>query len=166
VDSVEDVIRAIEAAFAGVRRGQTTLHEAEAMDSYASVEERRKARARDPEEDWRDIPAAAIDECPTALSFFDPVSWRFYLPAFMRLGLQRLRDSPSPMDDVIYTLNQGSAPPSAVEHALERFRTLNGAQAEVVHRFLTFASKNDDDFDALAAKDALDRYWSSIVTAV
>jgi hypothetical protein len=163
MDSIEDIVRAIEAAFAGVRRGQITLHEAEAMDGYASAAERQEARARDPEQDWRDVPAAAIDECPTALCFFDPVSWRFYLPAFMRLGLQRLKDPHNgAMDETIYTLAKGSAPPSAVAHALERFRTLNRAQAEAVQRFLKLASEHDDHCDAEAAKDALERYWASV----
>jgi hypothetical protein len=162
MDSVEDVVRAIEAAFAGVRRGQITLHEAEAMDGYASAAQRQQARARDPEEDWRHISGPSLDECPEALSFVDPESWRFYLPAFMRHGLRNLESSPlAVMDRVIYTLDPGSAPPSSVAHAHARFRTLDRAQAEAVRRFLKLASENDDHCDAEVAKDALERYWAA-----
>jgi hypothetical protein len=96
VDSPDDVIRAIEEAFRSVPLGKITLHEAEKMDSYGSTDAvLRAARDLDPERDWRDVPDDSLRACPDALSFLDPVSWRFYLPAYMRFGLRDLKDFPN-----------------------------------------------------------------------
>ena len=165
-ESVEDIVRAIEAAFAGVPRGRITLHEAEAIDGYETAEERQEARELDPEQDWRAVPGVSIEECPDALSFLDPEGWRFYLPAYMRWALQHLKDSHSTaIDQTIYALDCGDSPPSSVERSMERFRTLTRAQTQAVHRFLSFAADNDDTCDAVVAQQALDRYWSRAATA-
>ena len=111
------------------------------------------------------MPGVSIEECPDALSFLDPEGWRFYLPAYMRWALRDLKDSHSTaIDQTIYSLDCGDSPPSAVGHSTARFRTLNRAQAQAVHRFLTFAADNDDTCDAVVAQQALDRYWSRAVT--
>lgn len=162
MDSPDDVVSAIESAFAGVPRGRVTLHEAEAMDRRLSIEEATAARKRDPESDWRDVPAASIEECRAALCFVDADSWRFYLPAYMRLGLRHL-DAPRNLaiDVAIYSLDCGAGPPEAVERNLERFRGLRPDQAAAVRRFLTFASQNEDLCDAYVARQALDTYWAA-----
>jgi hypothetical protein len=154
MDSADDIIRAIEAAFAGVGRGRVTLHEAEVMDAYGSEAERGEARRRDREDDWTEVPAASIEECPTALSFLDPESWRFYLPAYMRLALLRLgQQHNDAIDQAIYSLDGGTP---------ERFRILNPAQARAVRRFLAFAAEHEAHCDATVAKQALDTHWSSV----
>ena len=154
MDSADDIIRAIEAAFAGVPCGQVTLHEAEVMDAYGSEVERRAARRFDPDDDWTKVSAASIEECPTALSFLDPESWRFYLPAYMRLALRRFgQPHNEAMDQAIYSLD-GASP--------ERSGTLNASQAGAVQRFLAFACEHEDQCDATVAKQALDAYWSSV----
>ena len=159
MESVEDIITAIEEAFAGVARGAVTLHEAEIIDDYGTEAERLHARTYDPEVNWRDVPDSSIQECPAALSFVDPVSWRFYLPAYMRFGLRHLRDPRnSAIDHAIYSLDGGGTPQRG-EFTLERFRTLNEAQARAVRRFLIFASENGDHCDDRVAKDALEAYW-------
>jgi hypothetical protein len=91
---VERIIRAIERAFAGVRRGAITLHEAEVLDSYGTEAERRRARALDPEADWREVRASSIEACPAALSFLDPERRRWYLPACLRPGAQASHRAP------------------------------------------------------------------------
>jgi hypothetical protein len=159
MDSAENIITAIEEAFAGVVRGAVTLHEAEVIDDYGTDAERLHARTYDPEVNWRDVPDSSIEECPGALSFVDPVSWRFYLPAYMRFGLRHLRDSRnSAIDHAIYSLD-GGGNPQLDEFKAERFRTLNEAQARAVSRFLIFASENGDHCDDRVARDALEAYW-------
>ena len=153
--SVDDVIREIEDAFLGVPLGQLTLHEADLMDSYGATEAQRKAaRDRDPERDWRAVPDASLRECDYALSYLDPVSWRFYLPAFMRCGL---RDS-SGSAHVIYSLD-----PAGIRQrersTEERFHSLNDSQVQAVCAFLRFASENGESYDDVAAGEALDDYW-------
>jgi len=164
VDSVEEVIRAIEGAFRGVPLGKLTLHEAEKMDSYGSTDaDLKAARGLDRERDWRDVPDASIRECPVALCFLDPLSWRFYLPAYMRYGLRHLKEvSNSAMSDAIYTLD-----PAGIRqrqpHTQERFQSLDVGQTRAVCSFLRFASRCGEWCDDSSAKEALDDYWGERV---
>jgi hypothetical protein len=161
LEPVEHIIQSIEQAFAGVRRGSITLHEAEVLDSYGTDAERQDARTLDTEEDWRQVPDSSIRECPTALSFVDPESWRFYLPAYMRFGLRFLANpNNGAIDHAIYALDKGSTP-YLFDHQLERFRTLNLEQARAVQKFLAFASENEDVCDSQIARNALEAYWSN-----
>jgi len=91
-DRREALIAEINEAFDGVSRGYgITLHEAIAIDDYASQEERMAARRRDREARWQDVTDQDILECPSALSFLDPEGFRYYVPTFMILGLKRLQ---------------------------------------------------------------------------
>jgi hypothetical protein len=151
VKTADDVISEIEAAFVGVPFGQLSLHEADLMDSYgATAAQRQAARDRDPERDWREVSDASLRECDYALSYLDPLGWRFYLPAFMRW---RLRD-PAASDHVIYSLD----PAGIRQHERlteERFRSLDQVQVRAVCAFLRFVSENGESFDDSAAKEAL-----------
>ena len=156
MQSVEQVIEEVEDAFREVPLGKVTLHEAEALDSCATDVERRAARDLDRERDWRDVPDRAIRECSVALSFLDPESWRFYLPAYIRYGL-RHRDKGA-VDSAIYALD----PAGIRQHERiteERFGILNARQVRAVCSFLLFASQSDHWCDHVVAKEALDDYW-------
>ncbi len=154
----ESLVSAMERAFATVSRGLITLHEAEVIDHHGTDAERRKAQTHDPEADWRDIPESSIGDCLNALPHLDPISWRFYLPAFMRLGLRTLGSPRSPMDRVIYSLALGDDR-EINDYQRERFRTLDSEQARVVHRFLEFAAQSDAHCDGHIARVALEKYW-------
>ena len=53
----QGLIDEITSAFQDVRRGNgVTLHEATVIDSYGSMEERAKARKKDTERRWQDVP--------------------------------------------------------------------------------------------------------------
>lgn len=163
MESTDEVIRRIEQAFHDVAIGRRTLHEAELLDRYSSTEaELSAARNLDPERDWRDVPDASIQSCGDALSFFDAVSWRFYLPAFMRCGLRHFDEIDNPaLGDAISTLD-----PAGIRQRErlqeERFHTLNEDQARAVREFLRFAARNGDP-DETYAKEALDDYWEGRV---
>ncbi|NUO49410.1 MAG: hypothetical protein HOV80_11195 [Polyangiaceae bacterium] len=160
MDPVEDIIRAIEEAFAGVPCGEITIHEAEVIDAYGTEAMRRKARARDTETDWRDVPDSSVTECSDALTFLDPVGWRFYLPVYMRFGLRHLRSGHNnAIDHAIYSLNKGDVADLA-NYKLQRFRMLDRAQTHAVQRFLAFAADNDAFCDSVIAKSALASHWS------
>lgn len=159
---IREIISALEAAFAGVSRGAVTIHEAEVIDDYGSKDERNEARTRDPELDWRHIPDSSIEKCANALTYLDPVSWRFYLPAYVRFGLRWFHDPRGwIIDHAIYSLDPGKARTPA-DTRLDQFATLDAAQANVIRRFLEFASRNDAHCDAVVAKQALERYWSDL----
>lgn len=87
------LIAEITSAFDGVSRGNgITLHEARAMDNYASPQEQRAARLYDTERRWQDVPDADIVDCCSALSFLDKDGFRYYLPAFMIYSLKHWGD--------------------------------------------------------------------------
>ncbi len=160
MEPVERIIQAIEQAFTGVRRGAITLHEAEVLDSYGTEAERRRARTLDTEDDWRRVRDSSIEECPAALSFLDPESWRFYLPAYMRCGLRFLTEPRNrAIDQAIYALDEGDDP-NLASYKRERFRTLNVEQARAVQMFLVFASENEDSCEGQVARHALEAFWS------
>jgi hypothetical protein len=91
------LLRAIEQAFGDVKRlDGITLHEAMVLDDYGSVQEQAAARCLDPEDRWQSVPDQVLIDCTSALSFLDPPGFRFYLPAFMGLGLRRFHLRPDP----------------------------------------------------------------------
>jgi hypothetical protein len=86
------LIAEINHAFDGVSRGYgITLHEAIALDDYASQGERMAARRRDRESSWQEVTDKDVLECQSALSFLDPEGFRYYIPVFMILGLRYLQ---------------------------------------------------------------------------
>ncbi len=103
---VDTLIASIESAFAGTKQGTITLHEAEALDDYATEDERVRARQLDQEADWRRIPDASLHACSNALPHLDAVSWRFYLPAFMRFALRTIHGPGCLIDRVIYNMGE------------------------------------------------------------
>jgi hypothetical protein len=147
----------MEAAFSQVEPGEITLHEAQAIDGHGTEGEQRNARKLDPERDWRDVPIASLEDCPSALSHLDPPAWRFYLPAFMRAVLRDLRNAEgSHGDPVIYSLDLPDRT-DLVEVRLSRFRILSANQAEVVRKFLVLISEHYGPI----CQEALERHWSS-----
>src|ERR1700749_3582173 len=96
---LEELLKLIDLAFMGTKRDEEcTLHQAQFADTFGDVPitddewTRRRAaeKLRDPETDWRDIPASSLDECDAAQSHANPQSWHFYLPAYMRRALELL----------------------------------------------------------------------------
>ena len=160
-DEPEAIIEAIRTAFAGVPRGRITLHEAEVLDLYGSVAERKEARRRDTEESWDQVPDRDIEECTTALCYLDPEGWRYYLPAYMIWSLRHFRVSNSMASDAtIYTLNPHADDSEFRDGAMDRFRRLDLAQSRTVCRFLRTMAANDEYADGYMAQVALDAFWS------
>jgi hypothetical protein len=151
------LVSEIEMAFADVRRGATTIHEAEILDrAFAAAHERELARAKDRETRWQEIPDDTIAECFDALAFLDPESWRYYLPAYMRWALVHLADEHhDAIDGVIYSLS------SHGPDAIARYEVLSPEQSRAVCRFLrAMMDLPPGEVDGEAAQDGLDRYWS------
>jgi len=86
------LIAEINEAFDGVTREDgITLHEAIALDDYASQEETMAARRLDRETRWQEVPDEEICKCQSALSFLDWKGFRYYIPAFMIIGLRQMQ---------------------------------------------------------------------------
>jgi len=153
------LIEAIRMAFAQVGPGEITLHEAEAIDSYADTEERNQARRLNRETSWWEVPDGEIEACPNALPHLDPAGWRFYIAAYMTWALRNFRHSDSIVTcNTIYSFDL-HPDGDLVKYKLARFTTLSEQQIQVVCSFLRFMAQNGDLADDTVAKEALDTYW-------
>lgn len=154
-DARRELIDAIADAFRDTPRGEITLHEAEAIDSYATAEERDRARRRDVATRWQDIPDAHVEACPNALPHLDPVSWAHYLPRFMTWTLANLACTQSlAVDHTLYALLLHEGEGALNEALRARFDRLSPEQTRVIERFLAHLAQHDDRCDALAAETA------------
>jgi hypothetical protein len=160
VPTVEDVVNAIERAFAGVPRGAgITLHEADAIDKKLSDAERAQLRNLDTETRWQDVPAELIARFSCQLALVDGEGYRYYIPAFMRWVVTHYCASRSfTIDSTIYGLGHVANPGDyAVVRALP---LLSAAQRCAIAQFLLHMSTAAAlHADAAHAQQALDRFW-------
>ena len=156
--NLNETRQAIYDAFHDVERGEVTLHEAEAIDSYVSEARRDKARKRDLDLRWQDIPADHIMRCPNALPHLDPVSFRFYIARFMVWTLNHYtRDKTMVSDHTIYAFCLHSdAEINRYMH--RRFATLSEPQRDAVCAFLRLMADAPMHVDARVAQRALDMH--------
>jgi hypothetical protein len=137
-----------------------TLHEAVALDNYASQEERMAARRRDRHGSWKDVRDEEIAECESALSFVDWKGFRYYLPAFMLYSLShwnyprkyRLDDKSRTLHGTCYHLLNfypKSLRQSEPRLFVEKYK-LSSAQCRAIASFLRFTI----DFDNSSADEA------------
>ncbi|MCR9246478.1 MAG: hypothetical protein NXI31_15705 [bacterium] len=140
------VIAGIRAAFEAVPRGAITLHEAQAMDDYATEEVRANARVIDTEDSWEAVKDEWIQECPNALTYLDPVSWRYYLAAHMVWMLRHPGDMSNSAASTIFSLESDTDPEG------RRFGLLTAEQLNAVAAFLRHLRLHDvhDVDEALA----------------
>ncbi len=152
---------AIRVAFNGVRRGTITLHEALVIDNYGSTEQRNAARQIDTERAWQHIPDDQLSDTYSALTHLDPVSWRFYLPAYMIFAVRRGLTHPSAASErTVFSLRPHPCDPHRRRYAFKRYETLNETQALAVHDFLNVISHQDEhEVEARVAAEALVMYW-------
>ena len=86
-----NLIHTIQQAFSGITLGNGIgLSEGNAMDDYASAEERTRCRKQDEQTHWHKIPVELLNQYYVALCYFDPKGMRFHLPAFLIADLQGL----------------------------------------------------------------------------
>ena len=135
-----ELIALITAAFSGVERGNgVTLHEAWVIDVYGSKEERVKARKRDTETRWQDVPHQHISAGGNALYFFDPEGFHYYLPAFLVWYVEHINSGSSNTFFIVDGFLEGRATDTYYQ---ERFATLTGEQSNAVAQYLVFVDSH------------------------
>jgi len=146
----------IEAAFAGVsREGGVSLHEAKAIDDYATREAQLAARSKDGETCWQDVPEDDIARHDSIFSFLDDIGRVYYLPAYMswlvRTGYATQSNS---ADAVLFALDP-----------CHQWRDLlTPTQSKAVAAFLLYVYEVlDEKCEPSAAKESLDSYWSGFL---
>jgi hypothetical protein len=131
----ETLIGEIRSAFEGVSRGDgPTLHEANAVDDYATAAEQAAARALDVDQRWQDVPHEWIEEFSPAFFFLDFEGLRYYLPAVAIWDLTLGASSQSGSADVVEHL--------VLSTDREMIAILTDRQNRAVARWLRL--RNDD----------------------
>ena len=131
---------------------------------YSDKSELIAARANDTEHHWWDVPPSKLAVMGSALSFFDPVSWRFYIPAFMTWNIDEwIREGTSCYDDVI-----GRMVPlyGSDAEADRRIKALDRAQGLAVLSYLAYFREYSGDADDRARADRVIKYWEQRVGEV
>jgi hypothetical protein len=154
-------IAQITAAFAGVQRDpEQSLHQAQltdrGMSRPASEAEWLLAGQLDSEAEWTEVKGAALDECDAALSHLLPISWRFYLPAYMCRSLS-LFVAPEFENEMLRSVMFHLTLPADEDlrsYVRERYETLSTDQRVAVRSFLEFAQE-----EALRAVEATNDHW-------
>jgi len=160
MDAPVEIIQSIESAFAGVPRGELTLHQAEVIDSDSTEEAQLKARSLDQESTWDQVPDEDLEDCTAALCHLDPQSWKYYLPAYMIWALRNYQHSDSIMlDFTIYSLKLSDDDKVLSEYDMQRFRLLDEAQSATVCKFLNFMAQQPEFVDEIIAMEAISLYW-------
>lgn len=149
----DEILNLISEAFAGVsREGGVSIHETWVRDCRGTPEECRLARLQDVDQCREDVPEEDLQEFQSALSFYDEIGLRYYLPAYMAWDLRRFEG-----------LEGGTR--SMLEYYLEqvdprhpcRFGILNAFQSHTVYRFVRFLAEYSCYAHEMTA--AIQNYW-------
>ena len=144
------LIERVQKEFVGVTLGDGIgLHQAEAMDSYASEQKLLELRKLEETDDWSRVDVSTLNQLAAALSFLDAQGMKFYLPAYLMAELRHQLTV-----DLLFHLT------CPIEGAADRFALLNSGQRGVVRGFLTLVLREVDDFCRPQIEKALTRYWS------
>lgn len=149
----EALVAEIRQAFDGVRLdGGTNLYEGDLEGAYNDPSVRLKAREKDPEQFWWEIPAWKLEELSTAVHFLDAKGYRFYLPAWMTWCLRHAKASQLiALDTYVHSLVPDELVPREPV-----FATLTREQSRAVCRFLKYIAQY---YPHTTADQALREYW-------
>ncbi len=142
----------IREAFSGVSLGNGVgLRQAQGLDDYASAEKLAAYRATDEKLDWSSIPADALYECNSSLSFFDAEGMRFHLPAYLLADLEGS-----------YKFGMSFCLTDMGELHAKQFALLSPKERGAVRAFLKYISEEDNyQLQRPNILRALDEYWSN-----
>jgi hypothetical protein len=127
----------ITTAFDGIpREDGITLHEAEEIDCHGSPEELLRARQRDTDSRWQDIPDQWISELPSAVHFLDAKGLRYYLPAIMLWHFRHPHWSEPATADLLYSGLTSKEFPH--HHLVDLYNSLTDPQRRAVAHWLHF----------------------------
>lgn len=161
-EALADVLATIERAFAGVsREGGVSLHQTRVADDYGGPKAARKSRLLDRDRRWQEVPFQDLEEvCGTGgMSFFDPIGWRYYIPAYMTWFLSGSYPWPSmAAESTLHCLDPRH--PELHSYCEQRYDALDARQVAAVVKFLRFVAKFGPHCQS-EAQSALGRYWEA-----
>ena len=165
--SASEVIQAIESAFDGVERPDTSLRQFRLTDQKGlsediSNEEWLNAGQSRIDHTWQEIPESEIEECEVVLAHMQAAEFRYYLPAYMRHAVNHLSD-PVWRSDILSMTVSSLFPsrnhPDLYSYSVRQMSLLDQGQRQAVIQFLKFVAENADFVQRPDAQKALERYW-------
>ena len=154
------VMAQIAQAFDGVTcEDGVSLHEAAENDYWGGPLVRYpEARKLDTDERWQEVPDDWIEKSGSffPLCYFDPISWRYYMPAYMLWTLKHYQDSNSgTVDHAIGTLRSYTD-----KDTPDYTSILTPEQKSAICQFLRFMNTYYDNYiGEVTAQKALAQYW-------
>jgi hypothetical protein len=158
----ERLLQQIKEAFDGVDRvGAISMHEATALDDYASAAERVKARELDTDTCWQEVPDEHIARHYSIFSFLDVKGHVYYAPAYMswlvRVGYDT--DSNS-TESAQFAFNPWGKHQGGTHHKPHDMFT--EPQCKAIAAYLLYVYEVLDEGSCCStAKPYLERYWAS-----
>lgn len=94
---------------------------------------------------WKEIDDAKI-EANRSMSFFTPNAFHYFLPAYLRYSLKHFNLDSDVCEFTVYALmpSTGSEDPARTAWLRERLSCFDRKQAEIVVRFLTLVSQDEE----------------------
>ena len=144
----DELLALIDEAFNHVERGDgITLHQAVVNDDYGSEEEFLAAEKIDTEKRWQDVPDSALAANPQFMTFLDPVSFRYYIPAAMSWAINNYDNDEKECCFFTYLAVLPTIAPREIGRGLGEAFDLEGfirdhsftpAQINAIYRFICF----------------------------
>ncbi len=157
---LSQVIKAIEEAFDDVPFPRTTVHEAELVDdtTFRNVTdvEIEKAIQMDKVSHWNEVQFEHLEECEAALSHIEEDGFKFYIPAFMILGLKKLvveDEGSTTLDQVVFHLTHLDV------YTSSKICQLNDPQKKSVCIFLRYLNNLENVDYYTDIPKSLESYW-------
>ena len=165
------LIKAIEIAFDGVARPETSLRQFLLTDKYGmsreiTKEEWTQAGKARVDNEWADIPDSEIEECDCLLAHMQAEEFWYYLPAYMRYSVMHYQKpiwEPDILGMCVSSLYPSSKDSSLYAYKISQLALFNSAQKQVIVQFLKFVASMAAYVQRPDATKALERYWSRTV---
>lgn len=160
MDRRDRILQLIHEAFGDVQLGDgVTLHEATAIDEYASPAERRAARRLDTAERWQDVPDEHIARNDAVFSYLGIKGHVFYAPAYM---CWLLRTGYATDSNSTAAAQQAFHPWGVLHEGIYRKHhdVYTPAQCRAIAQYLLYVYEVLDEEGCSLVKEPLDRYWS------
>jgi len=160
----EELIEKIRQAFSDVALGDgISLHEATAIDGYASEAVRKAARLKDANTHWSEVPDEHIAANDTVFSFLDIKGHVYYAPAYMlwllRTGYETQSNS---VECAQYAFDPCGKHEGGRRHRPHEM--FNPEQCACIAQYLLHVYEVlDEESCCSTAKGYLESYWSKFL---
>ena len=159
------VIHSIDEAFLDVPRPELSLRQyfltdQRGMSGTITEDEWQLAGIMRVDSSWQEITDLEIEHCGGLMAHMDAISFKYYLPAYMRYSLVHIDKSIVESDILGYTVSSLIPSSDCPEDSKMKFSLLDWSQAESIASFLSYVSVHAHEVERPDAILAL-RHWAS-----